>query len=97
MNTHDTIQRSQALKLYTDGSGYKSHVGSAAVVPDLNSCFTTYLGTEPISKVYASELRGIQMALAMVKNKVQDGASPWRERAARGILILSDSQAGLKP
>jgi hypothetical protein len=95
-NRHDTIQRSQALKIYTDGSGYQGHVGSAAVVPDLNTCFTAYLGIESISTVYAAELKGMQMTLAMVKRVVQAGASRWKERAARGIHIFSDSQAGHK-
>jgi hypothetical protein len=36
------------------------------------------------------------MVLAMVKRMVQAGASWWKERAARGIHIFSDSQAGLK-
>jgi hypothetical protein len=79
-----------------DGSGYQGHVGSAAVVSDLNTCFTVYLRTESVSTVYAVELKGMQMALAMVKRVIQAGASRWRERAAMGIHILSDSQAGLK-
>jgi ribonuclease HI len=66
------------------------------VVPDLNTCFTAYLGTESISTVYAAKLKGMQMALAMIKRAVQAGATRWRERAARGIHIFSDSQAGLK-
>jgi hypothetical protein len=36
------------------------------------------------------------MALAMVKRMIQADANRWRERAARGIHIFSDSQAGLK-
>jgi hypothetical protein len=36
------------------------------------------------------------MALAMVKRVIQAGASQWKERAARGIHIFLDSQAGLK-
>jgi ribonuclease HI len=66
------------------------------VVPDLNTCFTAYLGTESISTVYAAELKGMQMALAIVKRVIQAGASRWTERAARGTHIFSDSQAGLK-
>jgi ribonuclease HI len=72
------------MKIFTDGSGYQGHVGSAAVVLDLNTYFTAYLGTESVSTVYAAELKGMQMALAMVKRVVQAGASRWRERAARG-------------
>jgi hypothetical protein len=36
------------------------------------------------------------MTLAMVKRVVQAGTSRWKERAARGIHIFSDSQTGLK-
>jgi ribonuclease HI len=57
---------------------------------------TAYHGTESISTAYAAELKGMQMALAMVKRVVQAGASRWEERAARAIHIFSDSQAGLK-
>jgi hypothetical protein len=49
-----------------------------------------------ISTVYAAELKRMQITLAMVKRMVKAGASRWRERAARGIHIFSDSQAGLK-
>jgi hypothetical protein len=66
------------------------------VIPNLNTCFTAYLGTESISTVYAAELKGMQMALAMVKRVIQTGVNQWKERAARGIHIFSDSQAGLK-
>jgi hypothetical protein len=95
-NTHNIIQHSHTLKIYTDGSGYKDHIGSAAVVPDLNTCSTTDLGTESTSTVHAAELRGRQMALAMVKSGVQAEGSRWRERATKGRRIFSDSQAGLK-
>jgi ribonuclease HI len=71
-NTHDAIQHSQALKIYTGSSGYQGHVRSAA------------------------ELKGMLMALGMVKRVVQAGASRWKERAARGIHIFSDSQAEIK-
>jgi hypothetical protein len=66
------------------------------MVSDLNTCFTAYLGTKSISTVYAAELKGMQVALVMVKMAVQAGASRWKERAARGVQIFSDSQAGLK-
>jgi hypothetical protein len=82
-NIHDTIQHSQALKIFTDGSGYQDHVESIMMVPDLNTCFMAYLGTELILAVYTAELKGMQMALAVVKRVVQAGASRWRERAAR--------------
>jgi ribonuclease HI len=95
-NIYDTIQHSQTLKIYTYGSEYQGHVGSTAVVPDLNTFFTAHLGTESISTVYAAELKGMQMALAMVKRVVQAGANRWKERAARGIHIFSNSQAGFK-
>ncbi|KAF7585354.1 hypothetical protein BBP40_011164 [Aspergillus hancockii] len=42
--------------------------------------------------VYAAELKGIQMALVMVRKLARAGESRWRERAARGIHIFSDIQ-----
>jgi hypothetical protein len=66
------------------------------VGPNLNTCFTAYLGTELISTVYAAELKGMQMTLAVVKTVIQAGASQWREHAAKEIHIFSDIQAGLK-
>jgi ribonuclease HI len=48
------------------------------------------------SKLSSAELRGIQIALAMAKRGVQVGVSRRRERAARGIHIFSNIQAGLK-
>jgi hypothetical protein len=40
-----------------DGSGYQDYVGSVMVVPDPNTCFTAYLGTESILTVYTAELK----------------------------------------
>jgi ribonuclease HI len=79
-----------------NSSGYQGYVRFIVVVPDLNIYFTVYLGTESITTVYAAGLKGMQMALAMVKRMIRAGASQWRERAARGIHIFLDSQAGLK-
>jgi hypothetical protein len=56
---HDAIQLGQALKIYTDSSGFQGHVGSAVVVPALNTCFAAYPGTESISTEYAAELKRI--------------------------------------
>jgi hypothetical protein len=42
-----------------DSSGYQGYIGFTAVVLDLNTCFTAYLGTKSISTVYAAELKGM--------------------------------------
>lgn len=94
--THNaTIQKDdKPLVVYTDGSGYQSQVGAAAVVPDMGVKASRHLGPESVSTVYAAELLGIQMALETVKRRRE--TRRWRERIQHGVVIFSDSQAALK-
>lgn len=58
------------IRLYTDGS-YKGHIGAGTVNPEMGVMRYAYLGTSTKSTVYAAELKGICMALEVVKQYVQ--------------------------
>ncbi|OQD86897.1 hypothetical protein PENSOL_c083G04319 [Penicillium solitum] len=75
--------------IFTDGSGFAGHIGAstARYYPEIMSQ-RQYLGTDSQSTVYATELSGIEIALAKTKtdNKGQ----------AREVIIFSDSQAAIQ-
>ncbi|KAJ6078205.1 uncharacterized protein N7446_001141 [Penicillium canescens] len=100
--THDTIiqqkrtQEDTASFIYTDGSGFESHIGAAAVnIHDGDTVISDrrYLGTERQSTVYAAELSGIEMAL---DRAISDNKGTPTSTKAREVIILSDSQAAIQ-
>jgi len=65
-STHDReATKKENVCIYTDGSSIVGHVGAAAVCLDTGQTSKTYIGTDAISTVYAAELQGINLALAI--------------------------------
>lgn len=61
------------LRIYTDRSGIDGYIGAAAVAPTLDitgvSAYrTAYIGKTTTLTVYAAELRGIKLGLAIALN-----------------------------
>ena len=77
--THD------ALLIYSDGSGYKKGIGTAAYSPTIEQVKAQYLGKETESYVYAAELEGIHMATVMA-----------RLNPTACCFIFVDSQAAIR-
>jgi ribonuclease HI len=92
IKTHDNIHEQmtndhlQTQMVFTDGSGFAGGIGAAMYAPLQPGEHRRYLGTEDQSTVYAGELNGIEMALAVAR----------RENKARNITIFSDSQAAIQ-
>lgn len=86
---NELVQDDQILPIYTDGSGHRKRVGSAAIIPSVQGALKkAYLGCL-ISKhsVYAAELYGILMALQLVLEHL-----PLR----RKVIIFTDNHAAIK-
>jgi ribonuclease HI len=108
--THDsivarkrTLEGSEFLSLvFTDGSGFKGHIGAAAVnIHDPDSAVISdrrHLGTESQSTVYAAEPSGIEMALgrAISDNKANTNNIGTKRNTAREVIVFSDSQATIQ-
>lgn len=94
--THEQIywESPTPLIIYTDGSGFEGKVGAAAQVDSAQepNCFIlSQMGSEDNATVYAAELRGTEMAMELVDNKVNA-----HELNSRRAVVFSDSQAALK-
>jgi hypothetical protein len=53
--------------VYTNGSGIKGEIGSAAVYLLLQQIRSAYMGPDTLSTVYAAELQGISLALQIAQ------------------------------
>ncbi|KAJ5938355.1 hypothetical protein N7466_001489 [Penicillium verhagenii] len=92
---HDAIEAG-TLCIYTDGSGIDGHIGAAAVTraPHANGPWTKqtqYMGTSRTSTVYATELRGLVLALQIVLD-----TPPICVTSDRCAAIFTDSQAAIQ-
>ncbi|KAG0157845.1 hypothetical protein PDIDSM_5356 [Penicillium digitatum] len=101
INTHKrtTEQLYAPARLYTDGSGYQGGIG-AAVYPAYpyrrNEARLCNMGTDDDATVYAAELRAIEMALEVIKERFNDD-NEWRDCLAKsGVVIFTDNQATLR-
>ena len=56
-------KNANALQVYTDGSGYKKHIGSAAYSATTQITLKEYAGSENNFTVYAGELNAITLAI----------------------------------
>ena len=77
----------QDLIIYTDGSGHNNHIGAAIYSPTVNIAKGKYIGTEESHNVYAAELTGIQMALGLLEEKIDEHANAY---------IFTDSQCAIQ-
>lgn len=87
-------ENQRPLVIYTDGSGIEKRVGAGVVVAGGGWMLQGQMGTEDISTVYAAEIRAIEMALTLVRDRLLEGF--WKERVAPGVVVFSDSQPALK-
>ena len=88
--TQDREIAKDSICSYTDGSSIGGHVGAAAVYLDAGQMRNTYIGTDSTSTVYAAELQGINLALAIAKTEV--GANACQ----KPINIFADNQAAIR-
>lgn len=89
--THDKIwyQLEEPLRLYTDGSGYQGGIGAAVYWGgESRLC---HMGTDEMATVYAAELRAVEMALEIIKDKGGE-----IDKLANGAVIFTDNQAALR-
>jgi ribonuclease HI len=83
------------LVLYTDGSGFNSHIGASAYSPQLGTTQRSHLGSDKSSTVYAGELVGINMALKLCR-QLRDRAGERLSERFTQATIFTDSQAAIK-
>ncbi|TKA77911.1 hypothetical protein B0A49_04302 [Cryomyces minteri] len=86
---NEIIRDLQILPVYTDGSGYKKRVGSAATIPSIpGATKKAFLGSlTDKHSVYAAELYGILMALQLLLEYL-----PTRKE----VVIFTDNHAAIK-
>ena len=78
----------EQLVVYTDGSKIGSEVGSAVVAPKHGWKNAAYMGNNTVSNVYAAELLGVHMALAMA---VRHGGG----QSFKKVWVFTDNQAAI--
>ncbi|KDN71119.1 putative zinc knuckle, partial [Colletotrichum sublineola] len=83
-------QSTNAVHIYTDGSGINGQIGAAAVCTTTEQTRKSYMGDDTTSTVYAGELQGIVLALDMVQADKQNGNH--RSKA----FIYTDNQAAIR-
>jgi ribonuclease HI len=81
--------KEDSLSIYTDSSGIKGEIGSAALCPLTQQLRSAHMGPDTASTVYAVELQGINLALQIAQEYVS------RNGARRDIAIYTDNQAAI--
>jgi ribonuclease HI len=87
-----TIEGSETLAIYTDGSSINGKVGTAAIVPELDYTIRIYMGLDTTSTVYAAELQGVLAAIQVAGTELK-GRPGWENRK---VAIFIDSQAAIR-
>ncbi|EGU81546.1 hypothetical protein FOXB_07941, partial [Fusarium oxysporum f. sp. conglutinans Fo5176] len=89
---HDRITQdeSDAIHIYTDGSGINGGVGAAAVCTTTQETKSAYMGDDTTSTVYAGELQGISLALQIA----QEDRTKGNRRSK--VMIYTDNQAAIR-
>ena len=88
--THDREIAKDRICIYTDGSSIGGHVSAAAVYLDVGQMRSTYMGTDLTSTVYAAELQGINLTLAIAKTEISANV------CRKTINIFADNQAAIR-
>ncbi len=88
---HDNITANKDNScIYTDGSCIQGHTGAAAVWPTKQRTESAYMGPDTTSTVYAAELQGVCLALAMVQVDIRQG------HRHKHLHIFADNQAAIR-
>jgi ribonuclease HI len=83
-------RETNAIHIYTDGSGINGGIGAAAVSTTTNETASAYMGADTTSTVYAGELQGIILALRMAAADRAKGNNRSK------LLIYTDNQAAIR-
>ncbi|KAK6222510.1 zinc finger protein [Colletotrichum tabaci] len=83
-------RETEAIHIYTDGSGINGYIGAAAVCITTYQTRNSYMGSDAISTVYAGELQGIILALEIAEEDRQRGNNRSK------VLIYTDNQAAIR-
>ena len=94
MEEHDKVE-SGTLCIYTDGSSLNDHIGAAAVAPTIHregfeATRLQYMGRATTSTIHAAELKGLVLALQIVRDLHTIRVNPSK------CIIFADNQAALR-